>query len=68
MHPFITKLGVAISGNTIIQNSIQRIVFSQFLHYLIGIGSGSSAFASGELVLFKLLKKKTCCRTTSMYF
>ncbi|MBW4646941.1 MAG: FkbM family methyltransferase [Goleter apudmare HA4340-LM2] len=57
MHPFITKLLVPISGNAIVQAAIQRLVFSQFLHYLIGIGSGSNSFVSGESVLFKLLKK-----------
>ena len=43
MHPLITKLAVPISGNSIVQTVIQRLVFSQFLHYLIGIGAGSNA-------------------------
>lgn len=58
MHPLITKLAVPLSGNTIVQSAIQKIVFSQFLHYLIGIGAGSSAVASGETVLFKILKQR----------
>ncbi len=55
MHPSIVKLAVPLSANPIVQSVIQKIVFSQFLHYLIGIGAGSSAVASGEHVLFKLL-------------
>lgn len=57
MHPSIMKLAVPLSGNFVVQSVIQKIVFSQFLHYLIGIGAGSSAIASGEKVLFKLLKQ-----------
>jgi FkbM family methyltransferase len=57
VHPLITRMAVPISGNAFVQSAIQRLVFSQFLHYLIGIGAGSTAFVSGETVLFKLLKK-----------
>lgn len=59
MHPFITKLAVPISGNSTVQYVIQRILFSQFLNYLIGIGAGSDAFASGEKVIFKILKDRS---------
>ena len=57
MHPIITKLAVPISGNILVQSAIQKLVFSQFLHYLIGIGAGSAVLESGETVLFKLLRK-----------
>lgn len=57
MHPLITKMAVPLSGNSLVQSVIQKIVFSQFLHYLIGIGAGSSAIASGEKVVFELLKQ-----------
>jgi FkbM family methyltransferase len=58
MHPSIVKLAVPLSGNRVVQSVVEKIVFSQFLHYLIGIGAGSSAVASGETVLFKLLKQR----------
>jgi FkbM family methyltransferase len=58
MHPSITKLLIPLSGNTLIQSLIERILFSQFLNQLIGIGAGSSASESGEKIIFKLLKKQ----------
>lgn len=58
MHPSIVKLAVPLSGNVVVQSVLEKIVFSQFLHYLIGIGAGSSAIASGETVLFKILKQR----------
>lgn len=58
MHPLIKKLAVPLSANAGVQYVIQRIVFSQFLNYLIGIGAGSDAIASGEEVLFKILKQR----------
>jgi FkbM family methyltransferase len=57
MHPSLTKLAVPLSGNSLVQSVVEKIVFSQFLHYLIGIGAGSSAISSGEMVLFKMLKQ-----------
>jgi FkbM family methyltransferase len=57
MHPLLTKFAVSISGNTVVQYAIERLLFSQFLNHLIGIGAGSNALASGEKVLLKILKK-----------
>jgi FkbM family methyltransferase len=59
MHPFVTKLSVPLSGNTFIQSLIERLLFSQFLQQLIGIGSGSFTSESGEKAIFKLLKEKS---------
>lgn len=56
MHPSITKFAVRFSKSALVQSIIQRIVFSQFLNYLIGIGAGSSVFSSGEKIVFKILK------------
>jgi FkbM family methyltransferase len=58
MHPSIVKLAVPLSGNKIVQSVLEKVVFSQFLHYLIGIGAGSSAITSGETVLFDILKQR----------
>lgn len=58
MHPLITKLTIPLSGNPIAQYILRKIVFSQFLHYLVGIGAGASPVASGEKVLFKMLKQR----------
>ncbi|BAZ83347.1 FkbM family methyltransferase [Sphaerospermopsis kisseleviana CS-549] len=57
MHQLIRNLAVPISGNPFIQYLLERLVFSQFLHYLIGIGAGSDAHASGERVIFAKLKQ-----------
>lgn len=57
MHPLINKIAVPLSGNAVAQALVEKIVFSQFLHYLIGIGAGAKAMESGEKVVFKLLKR-----------
>ncbi|MDB9537687.1 FkbM family methyltransferase [Dolichospermum planctonicum CS-1226] len=50
-------MAVPISGNPLSQYLLERLLYSQFLHYLIGIGAGSDTHASGERVLFTKLKQ-----------
>ncbi len=55
MNSLLIKLAVPLSGNVVVQSVVEKIVFSQFLHYITGIGS--SVIASSETILVKMLKQ-----------